>query len=273
MVEDEVVDALVAAVAADFPRLSHRYYAMKAKWLGLPKLQHWDRNAPLPEDDDRQIPWDEARDAGAGRLWRVQPGAGRGRRAVLRRSPGSTRRCARARRAAPSRIPPCRRAHPYLLLNYHGRTRDVMTLAHELGHGVHQVLAGRAGLPDVRHAADAGRDRERVRRDADLPRPAGRRDRSGAGGGSCWRQGRGHAEHGGAPDRVLPVRDAAARRAARRASCCPNGSARLWRAGADARAWGRPSSSPRTTTCSGPICRTSSTRRSTSTPMRSATAW
>ena len=52
MVEDEVVDALVSAVAGDFPRLSHRYYAMKAKWLGLPKLQHWDRNAPLPEDDD-----------------------------------------------------------------------------------------------------------------------------------------------------------------------------------------------------------------------------
>ena len=61
MVEDEVVDALVTAVVADFPRLSHRYYAMKAKWLGLEKLQHWDRNAPLPGDDDRVIPWDEAK--------------------------------------------------------------------------------------------------------------------------------------------------------------------------------------------------------------------
>ena len=57
-----MVDALVTAVRADFPRLSHRYYLMKAKWLGLPKLQHWDRNAPLPDDDDRTIAWDEARE-------------------------------------------------------------------------------------------------------------------------------------------------------------------------------------------------------------------
>jgi oligoendopeptidase F len=62
MVEDEVVDALVSAVRSDFPRLSHRYYLMKAKWLGLPRLQHWDRNAPLPDDDDRTIPWNEARE-------------------------------------------------------------------------------------------------------------------------------------------------------------------------------------------------------------------
>ncbi len=61
MVEDEVVDALVAAVTSDYPRLSHRYYLLKAKWLGLPKLQHWDRNAPLPDDDDRVIGWEEAR--------------------------------------------------------------------------------------------------------------------------------------------------------------------------------------------------------------------
>src|ERR1700741_3439806 len=64
MVEDEVVDALVAAVRADFPRLAHRYYRMKAKWLGLPKLQHWDRNAPLPDDDDRLIDWPDARNRG-----------------------------------------------------------------------------------------------------------------------------------------------------------------------------------------------------------------
>ena len=61
MVEDEVVDALVSAVTDDYPRLAHRYYALKAKWLGLEKLQHWDRNAPLPGDDDRAISWPEAR--------------------------------------------------------------------------------------------------------------------------------------------------------------------------------------------------------------------
>ncbi len=60
MVEDEVVDALATAVTTSYPRLSHRYYEMKAKWLGLPKLQHWDRNAPLPNDDDQLIGWPDA---------------------------------------------------------------------------------------------------------------------------------------------------------------------------------------------------------------------
>ena len=60
MVEDEVVDALVSAVRAAYPRLAHRYYAMKAGWLGLPKLKHWDRNAPLPQDEDARIAWPDA---------------------------------------------------------------------------------------------------------------------------------------------------------------------------------------------------------------------
>ncbi len=144
MVEDEVVDALVSAVSADYGRLSHRYYAMKAKWLGLPKLQHWDRNAPLPGDDDRAISWDEARNrvltaygafspelADIGRKFFDRPWIDAGLR------PGKSGG-AFAHPTVPS-------AHPYLLLNYHGRSRDVMTLAHELGHGVHQVLASEQG--------------------------------------------------------------------------------------------------------------------------------
>jgi oligoendopeptidase F len=143
MVEDEVVDALVTAVRADYPRLAHRYYTMKAKWLGLPKLQHWDRNAPLPDDDDRRIEWHEAREtvlhaygafspelASVGQQFFDAPWID----AALK--PGKAGG-AFAHPTVPS-------AHPYLLLNYHGRTRDVMTLAHELGHGVHQVLAGAA---------------------------------------------------------------------------------------------------------------------------------
>ena len=84
MVEDEVVDALVSAVQAAYPRLAHRYYLMKAKWLGLPKLMHWDRNAPLPEDDDQQISWDEAPAPRAVRVWRLQSRSGGDRTALLR---------------------------------------------------------------------------------------------------------------------------------------------------------------------------------------------
>ncbi len=141
MVEDEVVFALVTAVRESYPRLSHRYYRMKAKWLGLEKLQHWDRNAPLPADDDKPIAWPEATERVLSAYGAFSPDlAAVGRRffdgpwidAVLR--PGKSGG-AFAHPTVPS-------AHPYLLLNYHGKTRDVMTLAHELGHGVHQVLAG-----------------------------------------------------------------------------------------------------------------------------------
>jgi oligoendopeptidase F len=144
MVEDEVVDALVSAVVASFPALSHRYYAMKAKWLGLPKLQHWDRNAPLPDEDDSNIPWDAARDRVLSAYSSFDPELGSiGQRffdkpwidAALRPGKASG---AFAHPTVPS-------AHPYLLLNYHGKSRDVMTLAHELGHGVHQVLAAQQG--------------------------------------------------------------------------------------------------------------------------------
>ncbi len=144
MVEDEVVDALVSAVRGSYPRLAHRYYSMKARWLGLPKLQHWDRNAPLPQDDDRIIRWDEARDRVLTAYGAFSPElASVGKRffdkpwidATLK--PGKSGG-AFAHPAVPS-------AHPYLLVNYHGRTRDVMTLAHELGHGVHQILAGGQG--------------------------------------------------------------------------------------------------------------------------------
>ena len=61
-VEPEVVDALRTAVMEAYPKLSHRYYAMKAKWLGLDKMQHWDRNAPLPGEPDRKVGWEEAKD-------------------------------------------------------------------------------------------------------------------------------------------------------------------------------------------------------------------
>ncbi len=143
-VEREVVDALAEAVRQAYPRLSHRYYEMKARWLGMEKMDFWDRNAPLPETPTGVIGWDEARDtvlsAYAGfapemaaiareffdKNWidaPVRPG----------KAPGAF-----AHPTTPS-------AHPYVLVNYLGKPRDVMTLAHELGHGVHQVLAGGQG--------------------------------------------------------------------------------------------------------------------------------
>jgi len=143
-VEPEVVEALRNAVVAAYPKLSHRYYALKAKWMGLETMQVWDRNAPLPGEDKAVISWDTARatvleaysdfapemakiaepffdkgwiDAG------VKPG----------KAPGAFAH------------PTVTNVHPYVMLNYLGKQRDVMTLAHELGHGVHQVLAADQG--------------------------------------------------------------------------------------------------------------------------------
>jgi oligoendopeptidase F len=143
-VEGDVVEALVAAVRAAYPRLSHRYYAMKARWLGKERLAHWDRNAPLPDEDTAIVPWNRAQDLVLGAYAGFAPEMadiarrffdGRWIDAPVRpgKSPGAF-----SHPTVPS-------AHPYVLLNYQGRIRDVMTLAHELGHGVHQVLAAGQG--------------------------------------------------------------------------------------------------------------------------------
>lgn len=143
-VERDVVNSLVSAVRDAYPRLSHRYYAMKAKWIGIEPMNYWDRNAPLPQAPQQVIGWDEAKDTVltayqgfapemadiAARFFNegwidaaTRPG----------KAPGAF-----AHPTVPS-------SHPYVLLNYLGKPRDVMTLAHELGHGVHQVLAGEQG--------------------------------------------------------------------------------------------------------------------------------
>jgi oligoendopeptidase F len=143
-VEDEVVEALTAAVKAAYPRLSHRYYALKARWMGLDKLAYWDRNAPLPDDDDRDVGWDEARETVLKAYAAFSPDLAEvGRRFFDSAWIDAPVRAGKAPGAFAHPTVPS--AHPYLLLNYQGRTRDVMTLAHELGHGVHQVLAGPRG--------------------------------------------------------------------------------------------------------------------------------
>lgn len=143
-VEDPVVDALLTTTRSFFPQLSHRYYTLKAKWLGVNKLSYWDRNAPLPETKQKPIPWGQAKEivlhayarfsptmANIGKdffdhKWidaRLQPGKDTG---------------AFSHPCVPS-------VHPYILQNYHGKIWDVMTLAHELGHGIHQVLSAQQG--------------------------------------------------------------------------------------------------------------------------------
>jgi oligoendopeptidase F len=143
-VEDEVVDALVSAVTSAYPRLSHRYYKIKAGWFGSDHLDYWDRNAPLPEDSDRKIPWEEAKEIVLGAYAAFSPELA----AIAKRffDQGWIDAAARPGKAPGAFAHPVTpSAHPYILLNYYGRTRDVMTLAHELGHGVHQVLAGPQG--------------------------------------------------------------------------------------------------------------------------------
>ena len=143
-VEDEVVDALVSAVKSSYPALSHRYYRLKAKWMGQTALDYWDRNAPLPSDDDRLVPWTDARQLVLDAYHAFSPDlAAIGRRFFEQNWIDAPPRPGKAPGAFAHPTVPS--AHPYLLLNYHGRTRDVMTLAHELGHGVHQVLAGPQG--------------------------------------------------------------------------------------------------------------------------------
>jgi oligoendopeptidase F len=143
-VEREVVDALMSAVREAYPRLSHRYYALKAKWFGKDKLDHWDRNAPLPKVEQRTIPWDEARDTVLTAYSAFSPKmADIARRFFDERWIDAPARPGKAPGAFAHPTVPS--AHPYVLLNYQGKPRDVMTLAHELGHGVHQVLAAPNG--------------------------------------------------------------------------------------------------------------------------------
>jgi oligoendopeptidase F len=143
-VEDEVVDALIAAVRDSYPRLSHRYYKLKARWLGVEELPFWDRNAPLPEQEEHTISWSEAEETVLSAYGAFSPEmAAVGGRFFAGQWIDAPTRPGKASGAFAHPTVPS--AHPYLLLNYQGRVRDVMTLAHELGHGVHQLLANRQG--------------------------------------------------------------------------------------------------------------------------------
>jgi len=143
-VEPEVVDALVAAVQKAYPRLSHRYYKLKARWFGRDHLNHWDRNAPLPDVPTEVISFGDARATVLGAYGLFSPEmADTARRFFDERWIDAPVRPGKAPGAFAHPTVPS--VHPYVLLNYQGRPRDVMVLAHELGHGVHQVLAAPQG--------------------------------------------------------------------------------------------------------------------------------
>jgi oligoendopeptidase F len=143
-VEREVVDALVASVRAAYPKLSHRYYRLKAGWFGKKRLAHWDRNAPLPFAATTTIAWPEAKNM----VLTAYRGFSPDMAEIAERFFANNWIDAPVRPGkAPGAFshPTTPSAHPYVLMNYQGKPRDVMTLAHELGHGVHQVLAAGQG--------------------------------------------------------------------------------------------------------------------------------
>ncbi len=144
-VDPDVVEAMAEAVREAYPRLSHRYYAWKARALGLEKLAFWDRLAPPPGEDSRVIPWAQAQDMVLDAFGGFSPRMADIAKPFFERGwidaparPGKT--------GGAFSHPTVPSVHPYILLNYRGKARDVMTLAHELGHGVHQTMAGAQGL-------------------------------------------------------------------------------------------------------------------------------
>ncbi len=143
-VEDTIVDTLTESVTAQYPALSERYYRLKARLFGKDTLDYWDRNAPLPDDQDKPITWDEAKGMVLGAYRQFSPQMAEIAEQFFTRNwidapvaPGKTSG-AFSHPAVPS-------VHPYILMNYQGKVRDVMTLAHELGHGIHQVLSAKQG--------------------------------------------------------------------------------------------------------------------------------
>ena len=144
-VEDEVVDALVKTVDEAMPQLTHRYYKWKAKQFGKSKIDWWDRNAPLPQTSDRSIEWSEAKSIVLESFASFHPEIARLANLFFQNNwiDADVRKGKASGAFAHPSIPSL---HPYVLLNYQGKIRDVMTLAHELGHGVHQILAAKNGL-------------------------------------------------------------------------------------------------------------------------------
>ena len=143
-VEGEVVDALIQATKKWYPKLSHRYYALKAKWMGLPQLEYWDRNAPLPEASPATLSWEEAKTLVLEAYERFSPEMASLGEQFFSKS-WIDAACDKGKTSGAFSHPTVPSVHPYILMSYQGKPRDVATLAHELGHGIHQCLAAPQG--------------------------------------------------------------------------------------------------------------------------------
>lgn len=144
LIEDEVTDALIGTVKDNYANISHRYYALKAKWFGVKKLHYWDRNAPLPGEPKQDIPWDSAVEMVLDAYAAFSPEMATIGNMFFDKN-WIDAMPVEGKDSGAFSHPTVPSAHPYILMNYHGKTRDVMTLAHELGHGIHQVLSAEQG--------------------------------------------------------------------------------------------------------------------------------
>ena len=143
-VDAEAVEALEAAVVEAYPRVSHRYYALKAQILGKDALDYWDRNAPLNQESARRYSWTEAQETVLNAFTALAPAfADKARRFFDR--PWIDARPRPGKASGAYSHPVSAEKHPYVFMNFMGERRDVLTLAHELGHAVHQTLAAPLG--------------------------------------------------------------------------------------------------------------------------------
>jgi oligoendopeptidase F len=138
-VDAQAVEALEAAVVEAYPSVSHRYYRLKAKVMGLEALSAWDRNAPLETTAPKTYAWDEARGMVLESFAALAPQFAQTAETFFTQ-PWIDARPRPGKQSGAYSHPVTAERHPFVFLNYMGERRDVLTLAHELGHAVHQTL-------------------------------------------------------------------------------------------------------------------------------------
>ncbi|PPR76025.1 MAG: Oligoendopeptidase F, plasmid, partial [Alphaproteobacteria bacterium MarineAlpha2_Bin1] len=144
-IEPEIVDSLFMSVKEFYPRISHRYYNLKREYMGKEKLSFWDRNAPLGFAEETKWQWKDAKEFVLTSFSEFSPKLGEiGNLFFQNDWIDALPRLGKISGAFSHQTVP--KSHPYILMNFYGRNNDVMTLAHELGHGVHQVLAAEQGF-------------------------------------------------------------------------------------------------------------------------------